>query len=90
MKTFSVLALLFFGAIRVSAQMEEKKLYDPSADASAEIAAAVKKAAAEHKHVLLEAGGNWCKWCIEFNKFTMTNPSIDSLLGKCFVVYHLN
>ena len=90
MKSNWVLAILVFSAINGSSQSDEKKLYDPFADASADIAAAVKKAAAEHKHVLLEAGGNWCKWCIEFNRFTTGDPSIDSLLGKCFVVYHLN
>ena len=90
MKTIWFLALLLFSSMHASSQSEEKKLYDPSANALADIEAAVKKAAAEHKHVLLEAGGNWCKWCIEFNRFTVSDPSIDSLLGKCFVIYHLN
>jgi len=90
MKTCLVFTLLLYCSMNVSAQGEEKKLYDPSSDAAVDIALAVKKAAAEHKHVLLEAGGMWCKWCIEFNKFTRADPSIDSLLDKCFVVYHLN
>ncbi|HEV3250926.1 MAG TPA: thioredoxin family protein [Puia sp.] len=72
------------------AQTEDVKLYDPLADASKEIAFAVKKAKAEHKHVLLQAGGNWCSWCIEFNRLARGDSSIDSLLNKCFIVYHLN
>jgi hypothetical protein len=90
MKSCSVFALLFFWVICARSQSEEKKLYDPAADAAADIASAVRKAAAEHKHVLLEAGGNWCSWCIEFNKFASADLSIDSLLDKCFVIYHLN
>jgi len=82
-----VLLLFVLGS---KAQTTDTKIYDPSANAETDIAAAVKKAKAENKHVLLQAGGNWCSWCIEFNKFTQTNGSIDSLLNKCFVVYHLN
>jgi thioredoxin-related protein len=66
------------------------RIYDPGANAAREISDAVKKALAEHKHVLLLAGGDWCSWCREFNRFVHADSSIDSLLGKCFVVYHLN
>ncbi|MGC4103250.1 hypothetical protein [Ferruginibacter sp.] len=62
---FSVLVM--FATITVLAQ--EKKLYDPTADAEKDIAAAVKKAKAENKYVLLQGGGNWCSWCIEFARF---------------------
>ena len=41
------------------AQTEKPKLYDPSADAKAEIAQAIKKAKTENKHVLIQVGGNW-------------------------------
>src|SRR5271154_2778800 len=85
------LSLVFLLIIKSSqAQTKEAKIYDPSAKAENDIAAAIKKAKAENKHVLLQAGGNWCSWCIEFNKFVHANGSIDSLLNKCFVVYHLN
>jgi thioredoxin-related protein len=66
------------------------KIYDPTANAEKIIASAIQQAKAEHKHVLLEAGGNWCSWCIEFNRFVRADGAIDSLLKKCFVVYHLN
>lgn len=68
----------------------EHKLYDPSANAESDIAAAVKKAKAENKHVLVQIGGNWCKWCIEFNRFSKADPQIDSLLKANYVIYHLN
>ncbi len=69
---------------------QEKKIYNPSADATADIEAAIKKAAAENKFVLLQGGGNWCKWCIEFARFAKEDKQIDSLLSSNFVWYHLN
>ena len=89
MKSF-LLFIMLFGLMSANAQTTAPKIYDPSANAENDIAAAIKKAKAENKHVLLQAGGNWCSWCIEFDKFSHITGSIDSLLNKCFVVYHLN
>ena len=69
---------------------QETKLYNPSADAEKDIAAAVKKAKAENKYVLLQGGGNWCSWCIEFARFCKADPAIDSVMKSAFVWYHLN
>ncbi|MDN3654360.1 thioredoxin family protein [Ferruginibacter paludis] len=69
---------------------QEKKLYDAAADAKADIEVAVKKAAAENKFVVLQAGGNWCSWCLEFAKISKANPQIDSLINSSFVWYELN
>ena len=43
----------------VSAQESPIKIYNPEADAKAEIAEAVTKAQKEGKHVFLQIGGNW-------------------------------
>jgi thioredoxin-related protein len=69
---------------------QERKLYDPRADAAAAIEAAIKSAAAENKFVLIQAGGNWCRWCIEFARFCKADAQIDSLINNSFVWYHLN
>ncbi len=65
-------------------------LYNPSADATADIEKAVKLADKEHKFVLIQAGGNWCVWCLRFNKFVTEDLQIDSLVHAGFIVYHLN
>jgi len=88
-KTCVLVFFLVTSMISVFAQ-EQISLYLPAADAQGDIAAAVRKAKAENKHVLIQAGGNWCNWCIEFDRFTHADPSVDSLINKCFVVYHLN
>lgn len=88
MKKIVALSIIIFFALPLAAQ--ENKLYNPSADANADIESAIKKAAAEKKFVLLQGGGNWCKWCIEFARFAKADTQIDSLLNSSFVWYHLN
>lgn len=66
------------------------KLYHPNADAKADIAAAVKQAAASHKNVLLQLGGNWCIWCIYFNDLVKNDAELDKYLRANYVVVHVN
>lgn len=65
-------------------------LYNANDDAEKEIAAAVKKAKAEHKFVLLQGGGNWCGWCKRFSLTVANDAKLDSIVSADFVVYHLN
>ena len=69
---------------------KNKKLYDPTSDAKVEIADAVKKAKKEGKHVFLQIGGNWCGWCIAFDKKVKSNDTLRKALEKNYIVYHLN
>jgi thioredoxin-related protein len=89
MKLFFVVMVSFL-SVTAMAQNEEKKLYNPNADAAADIEAAIKKAGAENKYVLLQAGGNWCSWCIEFARLAKADPAIDSVITASFIWYHLN
>jgi thioredoxin-related protein len=88
MKKLIVSALLTLFVSTILAQ--QNTLYNPQADANAEIENAIKKAKAEGKFVLLQGGGNWCKWCIEFHRFCRADAQLDSLIEKNFVWYHLN
>lgn len=65
-------------------------LYHPEENATAAITNAIQQAKAENKQVLVQAGGNWCVWCMEFNRFIHADAHIDSLLKADYVVYHLN
>lgn len=73
----------------VSAQ-ESPKLYNPDANAKTEIAVAVKKAAAQHKNVLLQIGGNWCSWCIRFNGLVTSTDSLNTYMNSNYEVVHVN
>ena len=84
---------LFILALFVSLQSfasDTTKLYNPAANVEKDVAAAVKKAKVENKHVLLQIGGNWCVWCYRFNAFVTQDTSLKKLTDENFVVYHLN
>lgn len=87
-KIVFLFSIILFSSI--NAYCQKKKLYNPDANAAMDIEAAVKKAKAENKFVLLQAGGNWCGWCIEFARFTSADSQIDAVLKSNFVWYHLN
>ena len=89
MKKLLIASLVLFTTLSY-AQTAENKLYHPDADAAKDIAAAIKQAKTEHKYVLLLGGGNWCSWCIEFERFCKADPKIDSVLKSGYISYHLN
>ena len=66
------------------------KIYNPAADAAADIHNAVIKANAEHKHVLLQVGGNWCIWCMRFNSLVTHDADLKKILDDNYVVVHVN
>lgn len=71
-------------------QAQHKLLYDTAANAEKDIAYAVMVAKSKNKHVMIMAGGNWCKWCIEFDRFSKADSAINAEIEKNYVVYHLN
>lgn len=93
MKKF-VWSLLLSIAVAIPATQAQthdlEHIYNPSADAKADIAAAEQKAAKENKHVLLQIGGNWCIWCKRLYKFVEDDAELKATLNSNYVVYHLN
>ena len=67
-----------------------KELYNPNADAKTDITNAIAIAKKENKHVLLQIGGNWCSWCIAFDKKVNDTLELKKILNENYVVYHLN
>jgi thioredoxin-related protein len=90
MKKNLLLIIFLINSIIGMSQETPKALYHPEDNGKKEIETAVKKAKMEGKHVLLQIGGNWCKWCIEFNRFVHEDFQLDSLVNSNYVVYHLN
>lgn len=66
------------------------KPFDPTRDAAADLAAAQKQARAEHKLILLDVGGNWCSWCIIFDRLSHDDAKLHSILDKKYIVLHIN
>ncbi|HUH26144.1 MAG TPA: thioredoxin family protein [Flavobacterium sp.] len=67
-----------------------EKPYHPEDHAQEKIDTLIKQAKKNKKHVILQAGGNWCSWCLLFNDFIKTNQAVKSNLNKNFLYYHLN
>ncbi len=65
-----------------------KHLYSETADPTADIAAAIKRAGAEHKRVILDFGGDWCGDCQVLDIYFHEQPNLD-LLEKNFVLVHV-
>jgi thiol:disulfide interchange protein len=64
LKTIKLLALATVLAFAAStARSASREIYPDPAQAKADLAAALKTAAATHKRVLLDFGGNWCGDC---------------------------
>ncbi|WP_297985792.1 thioredoxin family protein [uncultured Chryseobacterium sp.] len=76
------------------AAAEEKaklpKPYDAKANAEADIAKLVAQAKKENKNIILQAGGNWCIWCLRFNNFVQETPELKEIVDKNYLYYHLN
>ncbi len=69
---------------------KKEKLYDPTADAKADIAVAVEKANKEGKHVLIQFGGNWCGWCILFHDKVEANDTLRTAMNESYVTVLVN
>lgn len=66
------------------------KPYDAKANAENDILESIAKAKAEGKNIILQAGGNWCIWCLRFNQFVQTTPELKKIVDDNFIYYHLN
>jgi len=89
MKLPTLLALLLTTAV-LQAEPEYPKMgpdiYDAQADGTAQIAAALKKAKAEHKRVLVKLGANWCIWCRRLSHTFESDAAVAKTLNDNFVL----
>jgi len=63
----------------------QKHIYSETANPRADIAAALKKARAEHKRVILDFGGDWCGDCQVLYIYFHQKPNAD-LIAKHFII----
>ncbi len=89
MKKIFFLSLLLIGYQFIKAA-DTTILYHPNANAMEDISRNIAIAKNQNKHVLIQAGGNWCIWCLRFNKFITEDVQTDSLIRANYIVYHLN
>jgi thiol:disulfide interchange protein len=82
-----IASVLAFAAV---SSFAADKIFDPTRDSAKDLAAAETQAAAEHKHILLDVGGNWCSWCHLLDRTLHENPALTSALESNYVVVHVN
>ena len=72
-----------------TARPATRDIYPDPGQAKADVAAALKTAAATHKRILLDFGGNWCGDCQVLDIY-FHDPSNRPILDANFVLVHIN
>lgn len=90
MKTTNLIA--FVAAITLftgTARSASRNIYPDPARAKTDLAAAFKTAAATHKRILLDFGGDWCGDCQVLDIY-IHNQDNAPILNANFVLVHIN
>jgi thiol:disulfide interchange protein len=66
-----------------------KHLYSETANPKLDIAAAIKRAAREHKRIILDFGGDWCGDCQLLDIYYRQSPNAE-LIARHFIVVHVD
>jgi len=85
-----VLLIVSMAFFFVAQAQQPVKIYNPLADAKSDVASAVQRAGESGRHVFIQIGGNWCKWCVRFHKFVNEDAKLDSLLKANYEVVLVN
>ena len=86
-KLLSAVAVLVL--LSASAFSATRDIYPDPSQAKADLAAALKQAAAAHKRVLVDFGGNWCGDCHVLDIY-FHNPENRAILEANYVLVHIN
>ena len=90
MKLMKLLSLVFVATLMtVVAFSATRDIYPDPSQAKADLAAALKRAAATHKRVLVDFGGNWCGDCQVLDIY-FHNPENRPILEANYVLVHIN
>ena len=90
MKISKLLALIaLFAFASGAANSAGREIYPAPARAKADLAAALKTAAATHKRIILDFGGNWCGDCLVLDIYFHNAQNLP-ILESNFVLVHVN
>jgi thioredoxin 1 len=64
-------------------------IYPPAPQATADLDNAIKKAAGEHKRVIVDFGGNWCTDCRVLDLY-FHDPANRPILDANYILVHIN
>jgi len=90
MKMTKLLSLVAVVALTAGPALSRSRdIYPDPSEAKADLAAALKTAAAGHKRVIIDFGGNWCGDCQVLDIY-FHNPENRPILESNYVLVHIN
>jgi thioredoxin 1 len=85
----AVLSVTLLAATILPLHAADRIIYPEPEQALADLAAGLKAAAASHKHVIIDFGGNWCGDCQVLDIY-FHDPGNKPLLEANYVLIHIN
>ena len=84
-------AVLAFGAMARPAPAQAlPDTFDPKRDPAKDLAAALARAKAEGKRVIVDVGGEWCSWCHILDRFFASHADLMALRESRYVWLKVN
>lgn len=90
MKFKSLLLAFAIAFISFGGNAQIKQIYDESINPLFQLEDAIDDADQDGKYVLVQLGGNWCKWCIRLAKFIENDPELKETVNAYFEYIHVN
>ena len=89
-KAWALAAIAILLVTTVAAAAGTAAGYDPDADPTTDLEAAVKEAHASGRRIILVVGGEWCSWCHILDRFVKGDPAIHSLWDRHYVTLKIH
>jgi len=64
--------------------------FDPTRDPNADLKDAIASAAASHKRIILDIGGEWCVWCRLMDRYLYENKPLGKIMDDNFIWVKIN
>src|ERR1700722_2073382 len=85
----SATLIVLFAVALIPAQSAERDIYPAPEQAKTDLAAALASAAATHKRIILDFGGNWCTDCHVLDLY-FHDPANGPILKANYILVHVN
>ena len=91
MKRRDLLALLALAALPLPLRSQTlPDRFDPKRDPAKDLLAALARAKAEGKRVIVDVGGEWCSWCHILDRFIAGHADVRALVDANYVWLKVN
>lgn len=88
---YRIVISLYFTLLSVTATGQALPAkFDPQRDAAKDVATATAMAKTQGKRVLVDVGGEWCKWCHILDRFLAAQTEIKAVLDSRYVTVKVN